>query len=168
MGEDSDVFILRKSKRRRRRSWRSFSFETYYDEDQDYNDMLRSEPVTASVDDYNDTSINIEVKDPTGEMKDHPTREMEDHPTREMEDHPTGEVEVPTGEVEVPTREVDTLDIGGDENYIDVVDHSLEDLDQKIASHAHTRILRPQRTKEAVRRTIPHFIGIFNVFICRE
>lgn len=152
MGEDSDVFILRKSKRRRRRSWRSFSFETYYDEEQDYNDMLRSEPVTASVDDYNDTSINIEVKDST----------------REMEDHPTGEVEIPTREVEVPTGEVDTLDVGGDEDYIDVVDHSLEDLDQKIASHAHTRILRPQRTKEAVRRTIPHFIGIFNVFICRE
>lgn len=153
MGEDSDLFILRKSKRRRRRSWRSFSFETYYDEEQDYNDMLRSKPVTASVDDYNDTSINIEVKDPT----------------REMEDHPTGEMEVPTGEVEVPTGEVDTLDVGGDEDYIDVVDHSLEDLDQKIASHAHTRILRPQRTKEAVRRTIPHFIEIFNIiFICRE
>ena len=160
MGEDSDVFILRKSKRRRRRSWRTFSFETYYDEEQDYNDMLRSEPVTTSVDDYNDTSINIEVKDST--------REMKDHPTREMEDHPTGEVEIPTREVEVPTGEVDTLDVGGDEDYIDVVDHSLEDLDQKIASHAHTRILRPQRTKEAVRRTIPHFIGIFNVFICRE
>lgn len=152
MGEDSDVFILRKSKRRRRRSWRSFSFETYYDEEQDYNDMLRSEPVTASASDYNDTSINSEVKDPT----------------REMEDHPTGEVEVPTREVEVPTGEVDTLDVGGDEDYIDVVDHSLEDLDQKIASHAHTRILRPQRTKEAVRRTIPRFIGLFNVFICRE
>ena len=152
MGEDSDVFILRKSKRRRRRSWRTFSFETYYDEEQDYNDMLRSEPVTASASDYNDTSINSEVKDPT----------------REMEDHPTGEVEVPTREVEVPTGEVDTLDVGGDEDYIDVVDHSLEDLDQKIASHAHTRILRPQRTKEAVRRTIPHFIGLFNVFICRE
>ena len=159
MGEDSDVFILRKSKRRRRRSWRSFSFETYYDEEQDYNDMLRSEPVTASVDDYNDTSINIEVKDST--------REMEDHPTGEV-DVSTGEVEIPTREVEVPTGEVDTLDVGGDEDYIDVVDHSLEDLDQKIASHAHTRILRPQRTKEAVRRTIPHFIGIFNVFICRE
>ena len=67
-------------------------------------------------------------------------------------------MEVPTGEVEVPTGEVDTLDVGGDEDYIDVVDHSLEDLDQKIASHAHTRILRPQRTKEAVRRTIPHFL----------
>lgn len=159
MGEDSDVFILRKSKRRRRRSWRTFSFETYYDEEQDYNDMLRSEPVTASVDDYNDTSINIEVKDST--------REMEDHPTGEV-DVPTGEVEIPTREVEVPTGEVDTLDVGGDEDYIDVVDHSLEDLDQKIASHAHTRILRPQRTKEAVRRTIPHFIGLFNVFICRE